>query len=59
MNLIISSIVRGVNEQNSIVNSVSVDDCTAEREIIASNIFSHVGRKGSMKKCCEFDLDNL
>ena len=37
MNLIVSSIVGGVNEHNSIVNSVGVDDWTTEGETIASN----------------------
>ena len=39
MNLIVSSIVGGVNEHNSIVNSVGVDDLTADRAIIASDEF--------------------
>ena len=35
MNLIVSNIVVGGNEQNSIVNSVRVDNWIAERVIIA------------------------
>ena len=35
--MIVSSIVGGDNEQNSIVNSACVDDWTAELVIIASN----------------------
>ena len=38
MNLIVPSIVKGGNEQNSIVSSC--DDWTAERAIIASNELS-------------------
>ena len=37
MNLIVSGIVGGINEQNNIVNNVCADDWTAERAIIASN----------------------
>ena len=37
MNLIVSPIVGGVNEQSSIVNSVYVDDWTADKAIISSN----------------------
>ena len=40
MNLIVSSIVGGACEQNSIVNSVLVDNCAAKRQIIASNEIS-------------------
>ena len=39
MNLIVSKIVEGVNEQNSIVNKC-VHDWTAERAIIASNVLT-------------------
>ena len=38
MNLIVSSVDEGVSKHNSIVNSVGVDDWTAERAIIASNV---------------------
>ena len=37
-NLVVSYIVGGVNEQNSNVNSLRVDDWTTERAIIASNV---------------------
>ena len=37
MNLILSSIVGGVNEQNSIVNSVRAADWTAKWVIFAGN----------------------
>ena len=38
MSIIVSSIVEGVNRQNSIVNNVCVDGWTAEWAIIASNV---------------------
>ena len=38
MSSIVSSIVGGVNEQNSIVNTVCVDNWTAELSTIASNV---------------------
>ena len=38
MRLIVSSIVGGVYEQNSIVKKICADDWTAERAIIASNV---------------------
>ena len=37
MSLIVSSIVGGVNEQNSIVNTMCVDNWTAKLSAIASN----------------------
>ena len=37
MNLIVSSIVAGVNEHNNIKNCVRADDWTDKRAIIASN----------------------
>ena len=37
MNMIVSSHVRGVKEQNSIVNKCLTDDWTAEKAIISSN----------------------
>ena len=37
MNLIVSSIVEGVNGQNSIAKKICTDDWTAERTITASN----------------------
>ena len=37
MSLIVSSIVGGINEQNSIVKNVCVDDWTAELAIIVSD----------------------
>ena len=37
MCFIVSGIVGGVDEQNSILNNVCADDWTAERAIIASN----------------------
>ena len=46
MTLIVSGIVGGVSEHNSIVNSVGVDDWTAKRTTIASNgrlLFFFVG----------------
>ena len=39
MSFIVSSIVGGVNEQNSILNTVCADDWTAESAIKASNAF--------------------
>ena len=39
MNYIVSRIISGVNEQNSIVKNGCADDWTAKRAIIASNEF--------------------
>ena len=41
MNLIVWSIAGGVNEQNSIANTVCGDDRVAESVIKATNVFSH------------------
>ena len=37
MSLIVSNIVKGVNEQNSNVNSSQLDDWASQRTMIASN----------------------
>ena len=37
MSFMVSNIVGGVNEQNSIVNNVGTDDFTAEKAIVDSN----------------------
>ena len=39
MNYIVSRIISGVNEQNSIVKNGCADDWTTKRAIIASNEF--------------------
>ena len=39
MSFTVPSIVEGVYEQNSIMSSVGVDDWTAERAIIASDVY--------------------
>ena len=44
MSLIVSNIVGGVNEQNSIVNKCT-DDYTIEMSTIASNVIIIISRK--------------
>ena len=53
-----SSIVEGVNEQNSIVNHVCADDWTVEMSTIASNVNSKLNLFGTHLEAMSFSLSH-